>query len=106
MDVATGLYYFNQRYYDAELGRFIQEDPAGQGLNPYAYCGNSPLIYTDPDGEWFTELFSAICPGLGTLLGAALDGGCISAAVNAGAQLATTGRINGQGVLNAFGSGS
>ena len=49
----TGLYYFNQRYYDPSLGRFLTEDPAGQGLNPYAYAGNSPLMYVDPDGEWF-----------------------------------------------------
>ncbi len=31
MDLKTGLYYFNQRYYDPELGRFLQEDPAAQG---------------------------------------------------------------------------
>lgn len=52
LDTATGLYYFNQRYYDPELGVFMTEDPAGQSLNPYLYCANSPLLYVDPNGEW------------------------------------------------------
>ena len=56
MDIPTRLYYFNQRYYDPEIGRFVNEDPAGQGMNPYAYCGNNPLMYTDPDGEFFQFL--------------------------------------------------
>ena len=106
LDIPTRLYYFNQRYYDPEIGRFVNEDPAGQGINPYVYCSNNPLIYTDPDGQFFTELFTAFCPGLGSILGAALDGGLISAGINATAQLAITGRIDGQGVLNAFGSGA
>jgi len=59
LDQATGLYYFNQRYYDPEIGRFIQEDPAGQLLNPYVYSGNSPLMYTDPDGRFFFEIMTA-----------------------------------------------
>jgi RHS repeat-associated protein len=47
---ATGLYYFNARYYDPSIGRFITEDPIRSGLNWYAYCGNNPLSYTDPTG--------------------------------------------------------
>ena len=53
LDIPTRLYYFNQRYYDPEIGRFVNEDPAGQGMNHYAYCGNNPLMYTDPDGQFF-----------------------------------------------------
>jgi len=105
-DPATGLYYFNQRYYDPRIGRFLTEDPAGQAFNPYLYAGNNPLMYVDPDGEFFTEIFSALLPGLGTIIGAALDAGTISAGINAGTQLAFTGKIDGQGVLNAFGSGA
>ncbi|MFC1770428.1 RHS repeat-associated core domain-containing protein [Candidatus Margulisiibacteriota bacterium] len=51
LDWGTGLYYFNQRYYDPEIGRFLTPDPAGQSLNAYVYCGNNPLYYVDPDGE-------------------------------------------------------
>ena len=45
-----GIYYFNARWYDPELGRFITEDPVRDGVNWYVYCNNSPLVYTDPSG--------------------------------------------------------
>jgi RHS repeat-associated protein len=52
LDPDTGLHYYNARWYDAELGRFISEDPAGDPNNPnlYSYCRNNPLIYIDPTG--------------------------------------------------------
>ncbi|NBV83958.1 hypothetical protein EBR57_07555, partial [bacterium] len=50
LDTATGLYYFNQRYYDPEIGRFIQEDLAQEYLNPYVYVGNNVANLIDPDG--------------------------------------------------------
>jgi RHS repeat-associated protein len=51
----TGFYYFGARYYDPSIGRWLMPDPAGQGWSPYAYCGNRPLVYVDPNGEiaWF-----------------------------------------------------
>lgn len=51
-DAETGLYYFKMRYYSPRLGRFLQPDPAGyaDGLNLYAYVGNSPLQAVDPMG--------------------------------------------------------
>ena len=51
VDADTGLYYFNARWYDAELGRFVTEDPARDGSNWYEYCGNRPLVSVDPDGQ-------------------------------------------------------
>jgi len=58
LDPESGLYYFNQRYYDPTIGRFLTEDPAGQAYNPYLYAGNNPLMYVDPDGElwWFVGM--------------------------------------------------
>ncbi len=47
---STGLYYFNARYYDAGIGRFITEDPARHGVNWFVYCNNNPLRHTDPTG--------------------------------------------------------
>lgn len=44
------LYYFNARWYDPQLGRFISQDPIRDGLNWYAYCANNPLKYIDPTG--------------------------------------------------------
>lgn len=58
-DDETGLYYYGARYYDPQLGRFIQPDTEVQSpddpqtLNRYAYCGNNPLNYTDPSGNDF-----------------------------------------------------
>jgi len=43
---------------------------------------------------------------LGTLAGAALDGGMMSAAINVGVQLATTGQINWNSVGTSFASGA
>ena len=50
-DVETGLYYNRFRYYSPELGRYIEEDPAGTGggVNVYAYTSN-PLVQFDPRG--------------------------------------------------------
>jgi RHS repeat-associated protein len=48
---ATGLLYFNARYYDPALGRFLTEDPSCKGHSWYSYCNNNPLTYTDPAGR-------------------------------------------------------
>jgi RHS repeat-associated protein len=48
---ATGLLYFNARYYDPILGRFLSEDPSRKGHSWYTYCNNNPLTFTDPTGR-------------------------------------------------------
>ena len=50
-DTRSGLYYYGARYYDPELGRFIQPDTILDGLNRFAYCHNNPVKYTDPTGN-------------------------------------------------------
>jgi len=56
-DTETELYYLQTRYYDPELGRFISQDNIDyadpetiNGLNLYAYCGNNPVMFSDPEG--------------------------------------------------------
>ena len=51
-DPDTGLYYYNARWYDADIGRFISEDPAADPNNPnlYVYGRNNPLRFVDPTG--------------------------------------------------------
>ncbi|MCP9494183.1 MAG: hypothetical protein MSG64_06985 [Pyrinomonadaceae bacterium MAG19_C2-C3] len=52
-DADTGLYYYRARWYDAQSGRFISEDPIGFGggdVNLYAYVWNNPARFRDPSG--------------------------------------------------------
>lgn len=51
-DPETGLHYYRARYYDANIGRFLREDPLGFGAGPnfYTYASNSPSNLIDPFG--------------------------------------------------------
>ncbi len=49
-DAETGLYYNLNRYYDPKTGRYLQTDPAGDGLNPYLYAAANPVNAIDPNG--------------------------------------------------------
>ena len=52
-DRDTGLYYYRARYYNPEIGRFLQTDPIGygDGMNWYAYCHSNPINCADPSGQ-------------------------------------------------------
>ena len=61
-DSETGFYYLQSRYYDPEIGRFINADSYAStdatGLlstNMFAYCENDPVNRSDPSGEWFLQ---------------------------------------------------
>jgi len=51
-DQETGLHYNYFRYYDPEIGAYLQTDPVELigGPNPYTYAGNNPLNITDETG--------------------------------------------------------
>ena len=60
-DEESGLYYVNSRYYDAEVGRFINADDAEvltaehknfTQYNLYAYCWDNPVNLQDEEGTW------------------------------------------------------
>jgi len=67
-DGSAGLMYYNARYYDAAIGRFVQPDNVipkilnPQDLNRYSYGRNNPIRYKDPTGhfpfDWLIDVFS------------------------------------------------
>lgn len=64
-DNETGLYYVISRYYNPQVGRFLNADnqlSTGDvlGMNMFAYCGNNPVSRVDPTGEaWGHWLLAA-----------------------------------------------
>ena len=61
-DNDTGWYYLQSRYYDPATCRFISADiylSTGQGVighNAFAYCGNNPIVRSDPSGcNWWDD---------------------------------------------------
>jgi len=71
-DTSTGLNYADQRFYNSGLGRFMTADPyrasAGAGdpgsWNRYAYVGDDPVNYVDPNGlfaqQWWQPSLNAL----------------------------------------------
>ena len=66
-DDETGFYLTGTRYYDPEIGRFINadgeiSDVGGNilGYNLFAYCFNNPVNMDDPTGQWPKWLTGAL----------------------------------------------
>jgi len=129
-DYETCLYYLNSRYYDPASGRFINPDSASYigadgtliGYNLFAYCGNNPVILSDPTGHLpffiIAGITLAIFGGIlgyittdswdGALIGAAIGaavgmiGGAVAAKLLAGSAVANTGAVF-EGIKSAIG---
>lgn len=113
-DSETGFYYVSSRYYDPEIGRFINADSAISGVggdvrgyNMYSYCFNNPVNMSDPTGDWpkwvetaakvVSVAVAVVAVGVlatqvaavaaGTLVGAAAGKAVFGAAVAVGAAL-------------------
>ena len=58
-DTETGLYYLQSRYYDPQVGRFLNADDSSYigasgsvlSFNLYAYCENNVIMYNDYTGS-------------------------------------------------------
>ena len=96
------LYYLQTRYYDPTVCRFISPDHPDyldyesiNGLNLYAYCLNSPVMYYDPTGHFAITTFlislaigTLISWGLSEIFGSQIAGG-ISSTVSGGSAIYT-----------------
>ncbi len=65
-DEETGLYYVSSRYYDPEIGRFLNSDDASYAINQlgstehnlYAYCSNDPVNSVDIGGFFTIKIYA------------------------------------------------
>jgi len=99
-DTETGLYYLQSRYYNPEWGRFITADSISYlgidgtptSYNPFVYCGNNPVMYSDPTGEIAISIttliiagsIASLISGVANALSVAGNGGTISDCIKAG----------------------
>ena len=75
-DFGLNLNHTTFRLHDPALGRWNSVDPKADllmGLSPYNSMGNSPLMYSDPNGDIF---------GLGIVASAALIGAAVGGTAN------------------------
>ncbi len=71
-DHETGLYYLQSRYYNPQIGRFINGDAAEFVINDntllacnlFNYCGNSPMNSTDSNGNFSSSVFTLLIKNL------------------------------------------
>ena len=63
-DSETGMYYLRSRYYNPEIGRFLNEDgaiiPGLLSTNLFAYCSNNPLSRVDTSGYGWNEFWQSV----------------------------------------------
>ena len=65
-DTEAGLYYLQSRYYDPEVGRFINPDAfasTGRGIlqaNTFTYCLNNPVNFADHTGYALETVFDVV----------------------------------------------
>ena len=99
LDDDLRLYFYGNRFYNPQIGRFVSPDPlqndipsiasAGmnnsQYLNAYAYANNNPVKYIDPDGQIAFLAAMAI---------AAVVGAAIDAAIEIGVQMYENGSMD------------
>ena len=106
-DTETTLYYLQSRYYDPEMGRFINGDAlasTGQGVlgnNMFAYCQNNPVSGYDPTGfvDWGGVLVGIGILGIGALALSAALLLAPTAGPLVGAVLSTVGLAAGAGAV-------
>jgi len=109
-DTETELYYVSSRYYDPEMGRWINADDAGMlgangdfaSLNLFAYCGNNPVIRVDRGGQFWNTIIGTFAGAIVGAVSAVIMGTDITAGIVSGA---ISGAISGAAVDIAIATG-
>jgi RHS repeat-associated protein len=105
----VNLLYYQSRFYDPVMGRFIQPDvfvpdaADPQTLNRFSYVNNNPVNHPDPTGHWF-GWDDLIVAGIGFAVGfglALIGGADLKTALLAG----VAGAISAWLAFNTFGAG-
>ncbi len=77
-DTETKLYYLQSRYYNPEIGRFLNSDSISDsgagvlGYNTFIYCANNPVNATDPSGHSLLATL-AVKFAVGAIVNGAVD---------------------------------
>jgi len=73
-DSTTDLYFYEARYYDPVLGRFLTPDTFvpnarnPQSFNRYSYANNNPIIFIDPTGHFFKSISKFFKKNVGSIV--------------------------------------
>ena len=113
-DAETGFYWLQSRYYDPEVGRFLNSD--GQiftgndmtGMNLFAYCGDDSVNRLDPTGKawWHWALGAGVVAGCAALTVVTGGGFAVgAAAIGMAASGASIGGLTGAFAAATIGSG-
>jgi RHS repeat-associated protein len=87
MSDPSGFLQLGARYYWPEVGRFVSQDPEGEGINWYAYVRNRPTARIDPEGlktvaecreDYFDSLYD--CDMTSGMAQSVIAGGAIACA--------------------------
>ncbi len=91
-DEETGYYYLNSRYYNPQIGRFINVDALNfldtsghLGSNGYTYTFNNPIRYDDSAGTFINTAIGAVVGGIWGGVSAAAKGENVWAGIGYGA---------------------
>ena len=86
----SGLVYFNARYYDPTVGRFLTADPAENGVNWYAYVNDDPIYLVDRSGLLPTRAWGVLAMAGGVVMAAGGLIGLLAAAASEEPETAST----------------
>ena len=83
LDSETGFYYLQSRYYNPEIGRFLNADTIDvvsispteiTDKNLFSYCDNNPIIRADNGGEVWHIVAGAAISGVGEISSQLISG--------------------------------